>query len=130
MDTKEFLNQYKLLQDRIKDKELELLKLKQLSVSISSPVNDIKVSSSKKTDKLGDMICTIIDLSEEIANQKFDLLKLHLSISKFINDMDNQEDKRLLELRYLHFMKWEEIADSMGYSIRNVHRIHNRALLF
>lgn len=127
-DIKYFLNQYKLLEDRIKDKEYELEKLRHLSTSIASPNFDIKVTKSRNYDNLGDIISAIFDLTKEIANQKLDLLKLQLNISVLINNIENQEYKRLLELRYIKCDKWENIADDMGYSLKSVHRIHNRAL--
>ena len=36
--------------------------------------------------------------------------------------------KAILELRYLSFKSWDEIADEMDCSLRNVHYLHGKAL--
>ncbi len=38
------------------------------------------------------------------------------------------EQQTLLELRYLCFKTWEQIAVDMGYSIQNAYKVHDRAL--
>jgi DNA-directed RNA polymerase specialized sigma subunit len=35
---------------------------------------------------------------------------------------------RIMELRYLEFLDWEEIAREVGYFHTSVYRIHRRAL--
>ena len=45
-----------------------------------------------------------------------------------INEVNNPEYKLILELRYLCFRSWEEIAVEMDYGIDNVFRVHRKAL--
>ena len=47
---------------------------------------------------------------------------------RLIKGVDNTEYQTLLELRYLCYKTWEQIAVDMGYRVRNVHVLHNEAL--
>ena len=39
-----------------------------------------------------------------------------------------RQEQRLLELRYLDYLKWEDVAEALGYEIAQTFRIHTRAL--
>ena len=45
-----------------------------------------------------------------------------------IKAVQNTEYQTLLELRYLCFKSWEQIAVDMGYELRWLYRLHHRAL--
>ncbi len=128
MTTKEYLSQYYILDKRIKDKQEELEKLKLSADSIKSFTITEKVQSSGNLHKMSDDIASFIDLSEEISRQTIKLVKLKYEIMMRIEKVEKQEYKRLLELRYIKCMKWEEIAVEMGYSYKYVHKIHSCAL--
>ena len=51
-----------------------------------------------------------------------------LPIIRRINAVDSAELQTILELRYLSYMRWEEIAIELGYGIDNVFRLHRNAL--
>ena len=42
--------------------------------------------------------------------------------------MENEDEQRVLRLRYIRGLKWEEVAVEMGYSWKQIHRIHSSAL--
>ena len=42
--------------------------------------------------------------------------------------LENEEEKTILEKRYVCFIVWEQIALDMGYSLQNCFKIHKRAL--
>lgn len=49
-------------------------------------------------------------------------------LSKKIDKIEDVVERALLRYRYFLGLTWEEIADKMGYSLRQVHRIHKSAL--
>ncbi len=128
MTTKEYLSQYYILDKRIKDKKDEIEKLKLLVNNVGSFTGTEKVQSSSNLHKMSDTIAVIVDLSNEIMEQTTKLLQLKYDIMILIEKAEKQEYKRLLELRYIVCMKWEEIAVDMGYSYKYVHKVHNKAL--
>ena len=54
-----------------------------------------------------------------------DLKRELVSVVKEVKDVECQI---LLELRYLCFHSWEDIAVEMGYTVRNIHYLHKQAL--
>ena len=51
-------------------------------------------------------------------------------ITSKIKRIEKPEYQILLELRYLQFKKWEQIAVEMAYSIQHIFRMHAKALKF
>jgi len=56
------------------------------------------------------------------------LIKTHINIVDKIELMSDPTEKNLLRLKYIHGMTWEEVSDEIGYSYRQIHNIHKRAL--
>ena len=81
----------------------------------------------KQTD-LSDYIVRLERILTRIANEKNEMQKIQLEIEEKIIDVMDGEQSRILYLRYIQFMKWEDICVEMGYSWRQVHNIHSKAL--
>ena len=75
-----------------------------------------------------DVIIKIIDFENEINAEIDRLVDIKREITCLINSVPNQEEQTLLELRYLCFKTWEQIAVEMGYSLQNVYKLHSKAL--
>ena len=78
--------------------------------------------------RMADCVGRIIDLENEIRNDMNELLDLKRKIMAIIKAVDNPEHQALLEKRYLCYLSWEKIAVDMGYDLRYIHKLHNRAL--
>ena len=83
---------------------------------------------SGTTSKMEDVICKIIDLQNEINKDIDELVDLKKNIVNIVKVVPNSEHQMVLELRYLCFKTWEEIAVEMGYSVRNIYNLHGAAL--
>lgn len=66
----------------------------------------------------------LIELKEQMEKR----IKIRREITEKIEAMQDETEKTVLRLRYIHWMRWEQIADRMGYSIRNITKIHGKAL--
>ena len=76
-----------------------------------------------------DTIIKIIDLEHEI-NRDIDwLVDLKKAARESINTMNDPEERLILELRYLCYKTWPEIAEAMGVSESTVYRTHGLALV-
>ena len=56
------------------------------------------------------------------------LVELKKDIIRRSKAVESAELQTILELRYLSYMRWEEIAIELGYGIDNVFRLHRNAL--
>ena len=67
-------------------------------------------------------------IQAEINNDIERLVDLKREMVAVIKAVANTERQTLLELRYLCFKTWEQIAVEMDYTVRNVHLLHKEAL--
>ena len=67
-------------------------------------------------------------LEQRLEDKKWEALNLHVEIEGSVMDMDAEAERSLLRYRYIAGMKWEDICDKMGYSWRQIHYLHNKAL--
>lgn len=55
-------------------------------------------------------------------------LEILEGIEDMIESLENFDQKRILRLRYIDGLTWDEVAMDAGFSERSVRRIHGRAL--
>ena len=68
------------------------------------------------------------ELLRELEDQMNERIQLRREIVRKIECMDSETEKAVLRYRYIHMLKWEEIAVKMHYGYRNVLKVHGRAL--
>lgn len=128
MTAKDYLGQAYRLDQRINSKIDQITSLNDLATKCTSTISDMPKNPSPSTSPMADIVCKIIDLQAEINTDIDHLVELKRDIVRTIKAVDNSEYQTLLELRYLCFKTWEQIAVDMGYRVRNVHTLHNEAL--
>ena len=128
MTKKEFLNQAFFLDRRIQSKERQLAALRAHAVYTTPQIDEAVVTSPSVKSHMEETAVKIIELEEVIASQIAELLELKKMIAEVIRGVGNVEYETLLEMRYLSFMDWKEIAARLGYSGKYVFEVHGRAL--
>ena len=128
MKAKEYLSQAYRLDQRIDAKIEQVMSLRNLAAKATSTLSDIAPSGTRNVHRMEDIIMRIIDLENEINADIDSLVALKREIVSTIKSVPNLEYQILLELRYLCFKPWEQIAVEMGYGIDNVFRLHQKAL--
>ena len=70
-----------------------------------------------------------IENNHRKALRRITLLLMALEkMEEILEDIEDPVEKRLLFLRYVKCMKWEDVAADMHYSLRGVFEVHKRAL--
>lgn len=128
MTAKEYLSQAYRLDKRIDSKIEQLKSLNLLATKCTSTLSDMPKSQSISNSRLEDTVVKIVDLQGEINMDIDSLVDLKRDIVKTIKSVQNPEYQIILELRYLCFKTWEEIAVQMNCSIDNVFKIRKNAL--
>lgn len=128
MTAKEYLGQAYRLDQRINSKLEQVLSLRDLTTKATATMSDMPGGGSRNVYKMQDIIAKIIDLENEINADIDQLVDLKRDIVAIIKAVENPEYQTLLELRYLCFKTWEQIAVDMGYELRYLHKLHHRAL--
>lgn len=128
MTTKEFLNQAYRIDQRINSKLEQIISLHALATKATSTLTDMPISKTEGQSRMADVIAKIVDLETEINKDIEKLVEIKKNIVSTIKKVQNPELQTLLELRYLCFRTWEQIAVEMNYDLSWVHRLHNRSL--
>lgn len=128
MTTKEFLNQAYRIDQRINSKLEQIISLHALATKATSTLSDMPVSKTESQSKMAEIIAKIVDLEAEINRDIEKLMEIKQNIVSTIKKVQNPELQTLLELRYLCFRTWEQVALEMDYSIQHIFRIHDKAL--
>lgn len=128
MNAREYLSQAYRLDLEINNK-LEIMdSMHSLATKATSTFSLVPPSGTRNVHRLEDTLAKIVDMDVEI-NKKIDkLVDLKKEIVDVISAVDNREYRLLLEMRYLRFLTWEEIAMELNYNIRHIYRIHGEAL--
>ena len=128
MTIKEYLGQAYRLDQRINSKLEQLESLNSLAMKCTLSHTGMPKNPTHSTSMMAEIVAKIVDLQSKI-NQDIDLLvDLKSEIVRVIKNVNRAEYQTLLELRYLCFKTWEQIAVDLNYSIDNVYRIHRKAL--
>ena len=130
MNAKEYLQQAYRIDVKIKDKNLELENLRELSTSVSSPTitDNGGASKSTKPDKVGRIVGRIVDLEREIKSEINRYFDLKSEINEKINLVADETLQSLLFKRYILCQSWKYIAVDMGYTYRHTLLLHSNAL--
>ena len=91
-------------------------------------MSDDVVSRTRNVHAMEDVIAKIVDMKAEVNAEIDRLVDLKRNIMEVVKAMDDPELQTLLELRYLCFKDWPDIACEMHCSESNVYKVHSRAL--
>ena len=129
IDAKEFLSQAYRIDQRINAKLEQVAHLRALARRITVSYGQEAVDRTRNVGSMEDTIHKII-MAEKDVDAKIDLLLAKKAeIEGVIRLVADPNARLLLELRYLSFRSWREIAAAMNYSPSNVYRLHNQALM-
>ena len=131
MNKKQYLKQGYIIRKELKTQTDVLIELEANLDNVKSfdyskeklqggPVQD-DTAMVEKIDK-------IIEVQELIKNKTDELKRLQANLYLEINRLSNTNEKILLQARYILNETWEQIAERLGYSVRQTHRIHKSAL--
>ena len=128
MTAKEYLSQAFHIDQRISSKLSQVMRLREAATNCTATLSDMPRPDSPSRQQMTDTICKIVDLEREINEDIDRLVDLKAEARRTINAVSDPDQQLILELRYLCFKSWEQIAVDMGYELRWLYRLHHRAL--
>lgn len=127
MTAKEYLEQAHSMDLQIKSKIAQLRSIQSLSQKVTQVLTDMP-KAQMLSSSLEDSVGKVVDLEREIREEITQLGKIRHDIEQKVALVKPSEVRSVLELRYLAFMDWEEVATNMNYSRRWVLRLHSKGL--
>ena len=128
IEAKNFLMKAYRVDERIDNKMEQIASLHDLATKATATISDVPGSGNRDTNRMEEAIVRIIDLESELKDDIVQLVELKKQILHSIKRVENPEYQTLLELRYLSYMSWEQIAVELNYGIDNIFKLHRKAL--
>lgn len=128
MTAKEYLGQAYRIDQRINSKIEQIASLNLLACKATTVFSDMPGNTTRNIHRMEDVIIKIVDMESDLNKDIDRLVDLKKEIAYVIHGIANLEYQTLLELRYLCFKTWEQIAVQMGYGIDNIYKLHRSAL--
>ena len=75
------------------------------------------------------VIAEMVDLEREYGKSMMMCRNKAKEIEFVIGLLENHQEKIVLEMRYLHYDNWVDIAFNLNYSVQMIYKIHGRALI-
>lgn len=123
---KEYLMRYRDALRAEKQIEEEITQLR-LDTMMPAVVNDGMPHGSGIGDLSG-YAAQVDEPLQDLKEQMEKRIQIRREITQKIEKMPNETEKMVLRYRYIHLLKWEEIAVKMCYSWKGIHKVHGRAL--
>ena len=129
MTTKEYLNRAYVLNKKIKkDKEI-IANLKDAAMNTSGNVSDERVQTSAPTgSRMSTFVEMIVELENSVNKQEQELKVVRDEITTEINKITDIKQRLVLQLRYLDYYSWSNIAGVLCCSESLVYKIHSDGL--
>lgn len=126
MNTEQFLNQTFRLQEEIDKIDRNIEALRDLATSDTATLSDTPRAPSPSNSRMADIVVEIADLEQEKKTLEERILKARRDIITAARQLNSNENAVIIE-RYVHLLSWESVCDTLGYSRRQVQRLHKAA---
>lgn len=126
---KKFLRSYRECEHQVERVNCEIIRLRMMKMYPSANQSDGMPHGKGGTNDLSGYIVELDRIERERDAQIEKCLKVQEQVMIQLDLMDDQEEAKLLNYKYIEQLTWEEIAEKFGYEIRQVYRKHGKALL-
>jgi len=128
MDVKKYLSQAYFLDQKINMKLSQKEELKARTMRITSSLRQDRVSSSKQKSPMENTIVKMVMLEQEINRDIDKLYELKNEMELFVLEIEDPLHRTIIDFRYIKNKQWDEISELLGYHVRWILKLHNRAL--
>lgn len=118
---------HKLIQSDVE----EIQRLRTLATSLGGmDYTQVHVSGGMPTCKFEECIIKIMELEDKIGKEIGEYTEKIEKVRKEISEVKNPTHRLFLKYRYIDFLTYEEIAERMGYTVRQIYNIRKDCITF
>jgi DNA-directed RNA polymerase specialized sigma subunit len=128
ISAKEYLSQAFRIDQRINSKLEQVQSLWELATKATSALSEVPPSGTRNVHRMEDIIVKMVDLENEINSDIGGMLETKRVIMAAIKKVDRPEYQTVLELRYLSYHTFRQIAEELNADSSTVFRWHDKAL--
>ena len=128
ISAKDYLSRAYRIDQRINSKLEQLISLRSLAEKAAPVLTGMPSGKGGSPHRMEETIAKMVDLEGLIDKELKSLVDTKHEIMTVIKCVEPVELQTLLELRYLSFRTWEQIAVEMNFDRRHITRLHGKAL--
>lgn len=129
MTAREYLKQLWNIDDEITERMEELEELRAKAERCSAPkMEGMPGGGAGEKDPISQTVIRIVDLDAYINFKIDELINLRTKITEQIDAISKQSYRSVLRNRYVLRKRWEDIAETMHYSINHCYRLEKQAI--
>ena len=128
MTNKEFMNRAYEISKRLKARRQRIEYLNAQVGTANQSLSGMPNGSPSSTSQMEELTVRILDLELAIEQDEKALTSARAEISAAINSLNNENLSTILQMRYLDYMRWEDIMASLDYCRSYLYELHGRAL--
>ena len=125
---KEYLRSYRQHVRRIHRINAEIAELREMKLHPSMKPDDGMPHGSGGQGDLSGYAAELDEMIQELIHERYLRIKTYQAIARQIKHMKSRNESDVLFYRYISGLGWWEIAEKMGFSERQIFRIHGKAL--
>lgn len=127
-EVKEYLSSLRFAEKMIEIKLEKIEETRELALRVNQALNPVKVQAGQRKNIVEEVAIKVAGLTQQLEKQVDEYKELQNNVFELISETPNKVQQEILELRYIHFMKWEDIVKNVSYESRYVLKLHMRAL--
>ena len=128
MTGKEYLEQIRNVRREIRLLQEQILRDTVYASNVKAIRYDVdRVQTSPDGDRMADIISGIVGAEDKLYKKVTDLMQKEEEARQYLIQL-REEYERVLVLHYFEGLKWEDVADKIGYDDKYIYDVKNRAL--
>lgn len=128
MTAKEYLHQVYHLNEKIESKLEQIARLQSTATRVTTVITGTPSGGTRLSSQIEDAVAAVQQQSDYLADEIKQLLNLRREVAAAIAELENHNERLVLEYRYLCFYSWQQIAHVMHTGVRYIFKVHERAL--
>lgn len=133
MRAKEYLGQFGRYEDRIQRKLVDVYRSRVLATNISVAFGADRVQTSGNGDRISGLVASIVDIEREVEHllqeyRDFSSEALWQLENMCLSGESGMAQYKVLHARFVQRMTFEDIAEAMNYSERQVYNLYRDGL--
>lgn len=128
MTNREYMSRAYEIEKRLKARRRRLEYLRSRIEAVGPQITGMPKGSSGITSVMEEQAVRILDLELSIRKDEDDLAAAREDIRDAISGIGNETLSTILQMRYLDYMRWEDIMASLDYCRSYLYELHGRAL--
>ena len=128
MTVREYLDRPETMRLEICRKRSRAETLRRLATRFSAPLSDMRVRTSPDPSRMESFLAEAADEEQEACLLEEKRKQALADAALLISRLPDEKMARIMEMRYLDKLPWEEITDRIGCSPSHIYRLHQLAL--